>query len=165
MTEKEIVGTLSKKDSEFELTESKKARRKKSYYAAALVLAVLTVTGLAYGFANGYFQVSSEKSESRADDLRKQTEKLQSEIAEISKQKEIMEQKRAKILEQLEKTKILVEQSKNSSTEIKAHIEVVSSSCLSCPTPAWIQAQKKVFDNLEEIEKILNENNLNASAR
>lgn len=127
-------------------------------YIAALFLTIFAASALAYGFANGYIRVSFDNTE-------KQAEKLRSEIAEISKQKEILEQKKAEISQQLEKTKILVEKSKDSSPAVEAHIQVMAGSCLSCPPPAWIESYRTAFSSLEEIEKIINENNSDASAK
>jgi len=144
MTEEETFAAEPKEKRELEL-----AALKKPSYIAALFLIIFAATALAYGLANGYVQVSA-KPENRA-------EKLQSEIAELSKQKEMLEQKRAKIAEQLQKTKLLVEKSKDSSPEVDAHIQVLSSSCLSCPPPAWVESYRTAFSSLEEIEKIINE--------
>jgi len=121
----------------------KKASWKKPSYITALFLTIFAATALVYGFASGYVQVSFGKSE----------------VAEISKQKEILEQKRTKIAEQLEKTKLLVEKSKSASPAVDAHIQVLSGSCLSCPTPAWVESYRTAFSSLEEIEKIINEDN------
>lgn len=160
MTEEELDVEKLK----LEIAELKKPWWKKPSSVIALFLTVLVSILSVYGFAGGYFQVSFIKPANQTYDLRKQTEVLQSEVAEISSRKEAMEQKRDKILKQLENTKILLEETKNSSAEVKAHIEVLSSACLSCPTPAWVQSQRKIFAALEEIEKILSEDKSDAPA-
>ncbi len=152
MSEEEKLSTKTK-----EKPELKNFRWKKPSYIAALCLAVFTLAAIVYGFGNGYIRVSFVKSEDRTDSLKKQTEQLRSEIVDISKQKEMLEQKRARILEQLEKTKTLLDKSKNSSAEVDAHIQVISDTCVSCPTPAWVQSYKTVSAALGEIEKVLNE--------
>lgn len=136
-----------------------KSRRKKSSYLVVLVLILLTLSFLVYGFAKGYLEVSFGEPETRAENIKKQSERLRSEISEIEKNKEILEQKRDKILEQLKKTKTLVENSKNSYPEVDAHIQVVTDTCKSCRTPAWIESYREAFASLEEIEEILDEDN------
>jgi uncharacterized protein HemX len=145
--------------------EMKKFWLKKPSLIAVLLSMLLVAVALIYGYANGYFQASLAKPEHRAYDLKNKAEELQSEIAELSKQKARLEQKRSKILKQLEKTSVLLEKSKDSAAEVKAHIEVESSACMSCPTPAWIQSQRKIFAALEEIEKILNEEKTDEPAK
>lgn len=149
----------------FKIAERKKHARKAPFRLAVLFLAFFVFAGLIYGLANGYFQISFVKPENRADNLSNQTETLRAELAEMSKQTEIIEKKRDKILEQLRKTKTLLEKSKLSSAEVDAHIEVSSSTCMSCPTPAWVKSYKAVFAAFEETEKILNEDNLDTAAK
>lgn len=153
MSEEEKIVAKTKDDPEL-----KKLWWTKPSYLAALCPAVFVLSALVYGLANGYVQVSFVNPEDRTNNLTKQTEELQSEIAKL-------EQKRAKILEQLEKTNVLLDKSKNSSAEVDAHIQVLSSSCVSCPTPAWVQSYKSISAALEEIEKILNEGKQNAPAK
>lgn len=132
---------------------------KKPSYIIVLFLVVFMLVPVVYGFANGYLEVSYVKPEDRAYNKKKQTEDLKSEIAELSKQKETLEQKRDRMLERLNKTRTLVERSKDSFPEVDAHIQVVETTCKTCRTPAWIEAYRTAFASLEEIEKILNEDN------
>lgn len=139
----------------------KKSWWKKPSYLIVLSLIVFIAMPLIYGFASGYLELSIVKPEDRAQNVTK----LRTEIEEISKEKELLEQKRNRILEQLNKTKILVEQSKNSFPEVDAHIQVVSSTCKSCRTPAWIESYQAAFTSLEEIGKIIDEDNSSVSVK
>lgn len=139
----------------------KKSWWKKPSLLIVLSLIIFIATTLIYGFAVGYLELSVSKPEDRAKNI----EKLRTEIEEISKEKELLEQKRNRILEQLNKTKTLVEKSKNSFPEVDAHIQVVSSTCKTCRTPAWIESYQTAFTSLEEIGKIIDENSSTAQIK
>ena len=139
-----------------EIAALRKSRWKKTLYLAALLPTILVSATIIYVFTSGYFQEVVSRN---------QTAQLRSESEEISKQKVILEQKKEEILEKLKKTKTLIEQSKNSSAEVDAHIEVIANTCLSCPTPAWIESYKTTIATLDEIEKILDEQNSGVAAK
>lgn len=165
MSEEELNVTRTSEELQYLSEASKKNWWKKPSYIVVLFLIVFTLAPFVYGFANGYFEVSYVKPEDRAYNIKKQSEELRSEIAELSKQKEIMEQKRDRVLEELKKTRTLVEKSKDSFPEVDAHIQVELSACKSCRTPAWIESYRTAFASLEEIEKILSEDKTNESVK
>lgn len=161
MEQEELNLTIPNKESAVIDELPKKSFWKKASFLIVLGLIVLIAAPLIYGFAGGYLELSIVKPEDRAQNVKK----LRAEVEEISKEKELLEQKRNRILEQLNKTKTLVEQSKNSFPEVDAHIQVVSSSCKSCRTPAWIESYQAAFASLEEIGKIIDEDDSTAQIK
>lgn len=154
--------TVSDSTSVKEVRKSRSTKTK--LYLIVFALLTFTLAPFIYGLSNGKLKISLGESENRDGNMEAQANVLRTEIAEISKQKLILEQQRVRILEQLKKTRTLVENSKNSQPEVDAHIQVVNDTCKTCRTPAWIESYREAFASLEEIEKILNENDSVARA-